>query len=124
MLRALCGLCLVSLLVGCTPEKSKDSNSAATGGTTAPIGGPTGIAGNGGSPAGGAMSGGTQTPAGGEMAGGAPSGGMAAMMPMPKTPIDERCPDAQAGEHLLVLFKDRVTPIGFEISVWTTCAHF
>ena len=48
-------------------------------------------------------------PAGGEMAGGAPSGGMAAMMPMPmETPIDERCPDAQAGEHLLVLFKDRV----------------
>ena len=55
------------------------------------------------------MSGGTQMPAGGEMAGGAPSGGMAAMMPMPmETPIDERCPDAQAGEHLLVLFKDRV----------------
>ena len=53
MLRALCEL---GVFIGrLWPLKSKDSNSAATGGTTAPIGGPTGIAANGGSPAGGAM---------------------------------------------------------------------
>jgi hypothetical protein len=96
-------ICLVSLSLftwGCSGDSSEGSSGAGgTGGQEAD----RGIITDGGLSDGGAGGAGGEGGAGG-MGGMGGSGG-AAMM---EVPIDDRCPDAQTGSFLLVLFPDRV----------------
>ena len=123
MLRTMCTLATM-LAFGCASstnnsENQNTSGNAATGGmsatgTSQSAGGeanPGGQAEQGGAASGGQTAGGMDASDGESTANGSNSTGCSIPdMPEPTTEpsIDVRCPEAQSGEHLLVLYRDRV----------------